>query len=232
MEINQKRVLPLDDHCIGNKGVDYKLFSILQSMSYINKEKVRYVPKQHPIHGSITRSALLELYNKTPSQPNEVISLKTLGRKLTLIKAIGMVEETQVINISGEEVPGFILLENYKRFRLVPLETLKFLADTVNSDVIKTYVYLLDKYLWKQLTNEYYSFTLIEIAEEIGFTSGYDGATKKIRNCLHLLSCIDLIHHVEYYTTVGRETPSPRMRLVVANQHYKKINRRYHFDKT
>ena len=83
-------------------------------------------------------------------------------------------------------------------------------------------MYLLDRYLWKQLTNEYYSFTLIEIAEEIGLTSGYDGATKKIRNCLHLLSCIDLIHYVEFYTTVGRETPSPRMRLVVANQHYKK----------
>lgn len=220
---DQKRLLPLDDTCIKDKKVDYKLFSLLQTMSYINSNRIRYVPKQHPEYGSITRERLLELYNSMCSEPKEQISLRTIKTKLTLFKGIGMIEESKVLNNTGEEVSAFVLLENYDIYQLIPLETLRFLSNTVNSDVIKTYAYLLNKHIWKQKTSEYYSFTLQEIALAIGLESGYNGATKKIKDCLHLLRCIDLIHYVEYYDKTADGMPTPRMRLTEANQNYTKL---------
>lgn len=221
--VNQKRLLPLDDECMKDKKIDYKLFSLLQSLSLFNESTAtRYVPKQAPEYGSLTREKLLELYNNSCAESSDCMSLRTMKTRITLFKGIGMIEEGHVKTKTGEEVSAFILLENYKTYQLIPFETLRFLANTVNSNVIKTYAFLLNRHTWKQKTGEYYSFTLKEVALAIGLISNYHGASKIIKDCLHLLSCIDLIHYVDYYTKTPDGFPSPRMRLTVANQEYKK----------
>lgn len=221
---NQKRVLPLDEICIQDKAVDYKLFSMLQNLSDINLvTKTRYAPKEHPEYGTLTRQRLLDLYNERCEDTKEQMSLKTLSNRLTLFKSIGMITEEFTLNRQQQRIPAYILEENYETFQYIPLETLKYLADTASSSVIKIYAYLLNKHIFKQKSGEYYSFTLGELAKQIGLKDNNNGNTRIVKNCLNSLLSVNLIKFADYYELTEDGNPSPRMRLLEANQQYKKL---------
>ena len=211
---NQKRILPLDKECLADRAVDYKLYSILQKNSHYNGKGVRFVYKNHPTLGNLTRPRLLEIYNEKCEQ----ISLSTLKRKMALFKSIGMISEGKIEDINGKKVSAFILLENFALFQYIPLETLEYLADTASSTVIKLYALLLNKFLWKAKFNDTYVFTYAELAAEIGL----NGNTRIIRNCLNSLSNSELIDYCDFYIMTDSGVPSPRKRLINVNQHYKK----------
>ena len=219
---NQKRVLPLDKECLADRAVDYKLYSILQKNSYYNGKGVRFVYKNHPTLGNLTRPRLLEIYNERCIDPREQISLSTLKRKVALFKSIGMISENRVEDINGKEVSAFILLENFALFQYIPLETLEYLADTASSTVIKLYALLLNKFLWKTKFNDTYVFTYAELAAEIGLNDNNNGNTRIIRNCLNSLSNSELIEYCGFYVMTDSGVPSPRKRLTNVNQDYKK----------
>lgn len=220
---NQKRVLPLDKECLADRAVDYKLYSILQKNSYYNGKGVRFVHKNHPTLGNLTRPRLLEIYNEKCIDPREQISLSTLKRKMALFKSIGMISESRVEDtINGKEVSAFILLENFALFQYIPLETLEYLADTASSTVIKLYALLLNKFLWKTKFNDTYVFTYAELAAEVGLNDNNNGNTRIIRNCLNSLSNSELIDYCDFYVMTDSGVPSPRKRLINVNQHYKK----------
>lgn len=218
----QKRILPLDQVCFQDRAVDYKLYSLLQSISILSPEKVRYVTKEHPQLGSLTRPRLLELYNERCENHKERISLKTLSKKLSLFKSIGMMSE-ESLNINGIKTAAYVLKENYRTFQYIPLETLKYLADTASSAVIKIYAYLLNKHIYKQLSGEYYSFTLGELVRQIGLSDNNNGNTAIVKNCLNSLLSVNLISYVEYWQLTPNGNPSPCMRLTEANQNYTKL---------
>jgi len=220
---NQKRILPLDKECLADKAVDYKLYSILQKNSHYNGKGVRFVYKNHPTLGNLTRPRLLEIYNeKCIGNPQEQISLSTLKRKMALFKSIGMISEGKIKDINGKEVSAFILLENFALFQYIPLETLEYLADTASSTVIKLYAFLLNKFLWKAKFNDTYVFTYAELAAEIGLNDNNNGNTRIIRNCLNSLSNSELIDYCDFYVMTDSGVPSPRKRLINVNQYYKK----------
>jgi len=219
---NQKRVLPLDKECLADRAVDYKLYSILQKNSYYNGKGVRFIHKNHPTLGNLTRPRLLEIYNEKCIDPREQISLSTLKRKMALFKSIGMISEGRVEDINGKEVSAFILLENFALFQYIPLETLEYLADTASSTVIKLYALLLNKFLWKTKFNDTYVFTYAELAAEVGLNDNNNGNTRIIRNCLNSLSNSELIDYCDFYVMTDSGVPSPRKRLTNVNQHYKK----------
>lgn len=206
-----------------DRAVDYKLFSMLQSMSFLTKDNVRFVYKKHPQYGNLTRPRLLELYNENCKDSKDLISLSTIGRKLRLFKSIGMMSEEFVIDRFGKRVAAYVLLENYRTYQYIPLDTLQYLANTASSSVIKIYAYLLNKHIYKQKFNQFYSFTLQELAEQIGITDFNNGNTRRVKDCLNSLLSVDLISYAEYYVTIDSGVPSPRMRLTSANQHYKKL---------
>ena len=219
---NQKRVLPLDKECLADRAVDYKLYSILQKNSHYNGKGARFVYKNHPTLGNLTRPRLLEIYNEKCIDPQERISLSTLKRKMALFKSIGMISESRIEDINGKEVSAFILLENFALFQYIPLETLEYLADTASSTVIKLYALLLNKFLWKAKFNDTYIFTYAELAAEIGLQDSNNGNTRIIRNCLNSLSNSELIDYCDFYVMTDSGVPSPRKRLINVNQHYKK----------
>lgn len=219
---SQKRILPLDKECLADKAVDYKLYSILQKISHYNGKGVRFVYKNHPTLGNLTRPRLLEIYNEKCADPQERISLSTLKRKMTLFKSIGMISEGKIKDINGKEVNAFILLENFALFQYIPLETLEYLADTASSTVIKLYAFLLNKFLWKAKFNDTYVFTYAELAAEIGLNDNNNGNTRIIRNCLNSLSNSELIEYCDFYVMTDSGVPSPRKKLINVNQYYKK----------
>ena len=57
-------------------------------------------------------------------------------------------------------------LREYREFRKNMLE---YLLNTRNHNSIRLYLYLLNKYLWKENKNENYCFTIVELAKAIGY---------------------------------------------------------------
>lgn len=219
---SQKRVLPLDKIYIQDKIIDYKLFGMLQNFSEWSYP-VRFVPKEHVDYGNLTRPRLLELYNGRCEDSKEQMSLRTLSKKITLFKSMGMISEEFVTDRKGERVAAYVLKEEYETFQYIPLDTLRYLADTSSSSVIKIYAYLLNKHIYKQKSGEYYSFTLGELANQIGLKDYNNGNTRVVKNCLNSLLSVNLIKYADYYITTPEGNPSPRMRLLEANQTYKKL---------
>ena len=58
---------------------------------------------------------------------------------------------------------------------------LGYLLCVGNVNAVRLYIYLLNKYLWKQKTNESYFFTLDELAKAIGYESTKAEHNKMIR---------------------------------------------------
>ena len=100
-------------------------------------------------------------------------------------------------------------------FFLIPLETLKFLNDCLKEQVIKIYIYLGQR--WKYKQNDY-TFTLEEIAEHIGIKLGNNQRNYDIiNNALICLVNNGLIDYVEYF-----ENNKPRKRLADFSLVYKR----------
>lgn len=90
-------------------------------------------------------------------------------------------------------------------YLLIPLETLQFLLDTLNEQVIKIYVYLGQRYKFKPN----YTFTLKEIAQHIGLKIEHNPrAYEIINNCLTCLKNNGLIDYAEFYQ---EKTPYKRL---------------------
>lgn len=89
---------------------------------------------------------------------------------------------------------------------MIPLDTLKFLNDTMKEQVIKIYIYLGQRYKYKPG----YVFTIAEIAEHIGLTLGNNQRNYEIiNNALICLKNNELINYAEFY-----EGKYPKKRLI------------------
>ena len=82
-------------------------------------------------------------------------------------------------------------------------------------NVIKVYIYLLNKWLWKNKNNEPYYFTLKELREALGY-SGSDnaGVDAALRTILFSISKQGIIDATPTYLTINPNTPpSPVFQL-------------------
>ena len=95
-----------------------------------------------------------------------------------------------------EEEDRYILPNKEDIYLLIPLATIQFIRDTLKEPVIKTYIYLGQK--WKQKPN--YEFTYEEIAKHIGVKlAGNARGYTMIDNILTNLSNNGLIDLSEPY---------------------------------
>ena len=197
----EMRKLSLRADLLGDKKVDYNLYGLLQAMSYL-KDGKRFV-----YAADATPSKLLDM---TPTDNGKKItSLKTIQRVMKFFKDSGLITEGKVEDLAGKQVKCFWLNEDENYFQLINLETLRFLCDVANSDVIKTYAYLLNK-------NNYfedYSFTCKEIVEVLGYYYKADTA-KKAEHILFALESFGLIKVASYYEKNFDGAPVPRKRLI------------------
>ena len=200
----EMRKLSLRADLLGDKKVDYNLYGHLQALSYL-KDGKRFV-----YASEATPSQLLAM---TPVEDGKKItSLKTIQRVMKFFKGAGLITEGKVEDLSGKLVKCFWLNEDENYFQLINLETLRFLCDVANSDVIKTYAYLLNK-------NNYfedYSFSYKEIVEMLGYYYKADTA-KKAEHILFALESFGLIKTALYYEKNFEGNPVPKIRLLAAN---------------
>ena len=102
-------------------------------------------------------------------------------------------------------------------YQLVDYEMLWYLVSTRNKFAIQIYVYLLNKYLWKNQTREKYIFTNKELQIALGYSEDTKLAGTAITNVLESLSREGIIAFEEFYEEMidsrGNRVLSPKKRL-------------------
>lgn len=120
------------------------------------------------------------------------------------------------IIIHDEEHMRYIFPHNgFKKYQPVNNAMLYYLIITSNMNVIKVYIYLLNKWLWKSKNNEPYYFTLKELREALGYSgSNNEGVDAALRTILFSISKQGIIDATHTYLTINPNTPpSPVFQL-------------------
>ena len=208
----ETRIIPLTDEFMKDKKIYANAWAYLQTISYLSKDKQRFVYKAHFTLKEMHESIATEEKGKlTPS-------LSTVKNVWGLYKKLGFVKEGKIEDLSGNNVDVYILSQDFSIFQPIPLQTLSFLVNVANSNVIKVYAYLLNKYKWKQKENQWYSFTIKELLSAIGYSYKNDNV-KMMTDILEMLKAIKLIdYEITYYKQVGKP-PIPMHTLKVAREY-------------
>lgn len=214
----QHRILPLetqDNNILQDKSIDLQIYELFQIKSYITKDKIRFCYKR-----GLTQQSLYNEYKESYNNDNKkCISFNTFRKYLKALFDKGMILDGEVLDINGKEkVKAYILPQDYKTFQFIPLETMRFLANTTNKNVINIYGYLLNKSKYR----DNYTFTLKElVVNALGYNSETSGIEQKAKDCLSLLKMIGLIEYSEIHELNNDNKPVPKKKLIRVNTEYK-----------
>lgn len=157
---------------LNNKRIDAEIYTYFQRCSYPKRNKIIAYKKDLG-----TQNEICEILRDYGAQ----MSLATYKRHLNYL-----IEQGYII----EEKDYYILPNKEQVYLLLPLETLKFIQDTLKTPVIKTYIYLGQRWKYKQG----YLFTKKELAEHTGVKlSNHSNPYAKINNYLDVLKNNGLI---------------------------------------
>lgn len=180
-----------------DKKIDAQLYALLQQYSMpVEVDNGVYITivekKALPIQVEILK--VLEMKSKT-----------TLRAHLNYL-----IESGYVIDDTNNK--RYILPEKENIYFMLPLDTIQFINDTVKNEVYKIYIYLGQRWKYKQG----YVFTQEEIAEHLGTTlAGNETVRRQIRNSLIALQNNGLIQYEQFY-----EGKVPKYRLVNWSVHF------------
>lgn len=170
---------------LNDPKVDAELYAYLQSMSFpdaatgTTRVEKKRLPKQEIIAKEVLHRD----------------SRNTVGNHLRYLKQRGYIEDNGT---------HYILPQKEDIYFKIPLDLLDYFLDTVREPVIKTYIYLGQRYNYKP---KEYVFTVKEIAEHIGMN--YNAQSKCINNYIDILERLGLITIARFYN--GK---TPQMRLI------------------
>ena len=91
----------------------------------------------------------------------------------------------------------------------IPLDLLKYFIDVLKQPVIKTYIYLGQRYSYKQG----YTFTIKEICEHLGIRYDFPRNREAVTNYLDCLVKLGLVEYEKYYDNL-----KPFMRLTAVRK--------------
>ena len=182
---------------LNNKNIDGRLYAYLQSKSMPVKISDYYE----------TRVDKFEL--GTQGEFCEAIQIKS---PKTLRKHLNTLIETGYLR---NEKDYYVLMQKEDIFFKMPLDTLRFIQNTIKEDVIKIYIYLGQRYKFAASQGTKYSFSIKEIVEHLGLSLN-DKNRNFVKDGLDALMNNELIKFVSY-----REGKAPRLRLVDFSYEYK-----------
>ncbi len=91
-----------------------------------------------------------------------------------------------------EDKTGYYILNPDKLYFNIPLDTLRYLLDTVKELVIKIYIYL---GICNNVSPNNYVFTIKELCEHLNINYSHTASRDRIRNCLDLLKKLGLVNY-------------------------------------
>lgn len=198
------RLIPLTEEFMNDKKTHDTVWGILQCRSYLNTDNKRFVYMFNAKADTIA--------DELNSIRSKSISNKTVRNTLQLYKDLGLITEGKTkLKDKSIEVDCYFLNDSFTVFKLIPKDTLRFLLNTATDNVIKVYVYLINKYEWKQQTKEQYNFSLKELCLAIGYKENQN-SRDMIKDILKSLKNNGLIDYIETYYHDGSK-PIPIMIL-------------------
>lgn len=204
----QKRLIPLDDDFMKDKRNHDKVWSYLQLKSYKTKDGTRFVYKTSETTVAAIHKAIARKTISTKGKETYDISVMTVRNTLKLYEELGLIYNDKVMDLYGNIVEVIVLSQNFEYYTLIPYETLQFLVDTANDNVIKVYAYLVNKHQYKQKERQQYTFNLTELCAAIGYSAKSEN-TAAMRNILKSLQNNKLITYRESYYITENKTPIP-----------------------
>lgn len=184
----QKRRIPLDKKFMTKKINDI-LYGYLQVKSTLNTEtNIRYI-KKDDVNFTEIEEDLKYTFKR-----------RTLVNHLSNLIKYGFIGESEMVDTYGEPMKVYTFPYNTDSiYKLIPVETLRYLVDTANPSVVSIYVYLLNKWEWKR---NKYTFTEAELIKNcLGVTSmGHSRDYERVNNVLTCLVNNELIEYKDYYS--------------------------------
>jgi hypothetical protein len=206
---NRRRFSLEDDFM--NYSTDDLLFGAMYHLStYHPEEKKLYLSKKNLAKN---KKIIYELCD---------LDAQKMRRHLAKLIEKKLVAEAEMY-VGNEKIPVYIFPFNYDgNYQLVDNEMLWYLASTRNNQCIRVYVSLLRYYLWKNKTNELYTFTNADLLRSIGYSTDNKLASSMMTNILESFQREGIIQIENYYeeiiTNTGKIVPSPRKRLLFVAQ--------------
>ena len=190
---NLIRVIPMKEEFLGDKKMNDIIYGFLQTNSYLDNRK-RYCWKNE-----VTAGKIIDYFKEQETE--SPVCERTIRNLLKLFIKINLLEEGE---LEGKKV--YFLPDSSKPFVQIKTETLRFLVNTANTNVIKVYAYLKNK--WenhvKYKFKENYRFSEAELLAAIGYKANCSDNYQMIRDILQCLQNNELIKiHKQYITTAS-----------------------------
>lgn len=149
----QQRRFSLEDSFMKNSKVNDYLYGKLQSISqYDAKNNVRYVALGE------YRTLKQEIADKTINKSGKKVQVRTIENHLnTLVNCSFVIKEKDRLILPYDEKD---------LYKLISLDMLNYILDAYNNDVLKVYLYLLNK-----SNKPNYNFTKKELMASIGYST-------------------------------------------------------------
>ena len=204
----QKRRIPLDKKFMTKKINDI-LYGYLQVKSTLNTEtNMRYI-KKDDVNFTEIEEDLKYTFKR-----------RTLANHLSNLINCGFIGESEMIDTYGESMKVYTFPYNVDSiYKLIPIETLRYLVDTANPSVVSIYVYLLNKWEWK---GNKYIFTEAELIKNcLGVTSTSNSRDYiRVNNVLTCLVNNGLIEYKKVYSKKNG-VPIKKKKLLKVSTIYK-----------
>lgn len=186
-----------------NLTIDDMVYGYIQHMATFAPELKKLYVLVDTV--SMEKKDIARMIGRTP---------RTVSNRIKKLLDNGLLVEEQ-ITLNGVNRLCYVIPQETKgKYQIIYDEMLYYLISTRTTDCIKIYLYLKNKYDWKQKTNEYYSFTNGEILSAIGYSNNYDGiASARIQCILESLMREGVIKWASYTEMINGYT-APKKRLL------------------
>lgn len=191
-----KKRIPLNKNFM-HKSVNDWIYGYFQSKSYVDKNGVTFCYLDSIVQTDIIKSMP---FNENGKKPGKM----KISNDIKKLMNLGFIEKGKVVDLNDEIIDAYILpFDKQQLYKIIPLDTLIYLLNVSNQNVIRIYIYLLNKFQWKVKNNEYYYFTYKELIEEcLGMKS-----TKNTRDYIlikHILDCLIKFKLIKIDTVVKK----------------------------
>lgn len=211
---NMTRDFPVKKEFLGDKKMNDIIYGFLQTNSYLTDNKKRYCWKSE-----VTAGKIINYFKEQETE--SPVAERTIRNLLKLFISINLLEEGE---LEGKKV--YFLPDITSDYVVIKTDTLRFLVNTANTNVIKVYAQL--KKMWechiKYKHKEKYRFSKADILTAIGYktTTSYSENCKMIEDILQCLQNNELIeiHKEGIVTSSGQVTEYYELDSV--NNDYKK----------
>lgn len=212
---NEKRDFPMKKEFLSDKKMNDIIYGFLQTNSYLTPDKKRYCWKS-----DVTAGQIIKYFEEQETE--SPIAERTIRDLLKLFTKAHLLEEGLLENKKVYFLPDQTTEDGYVEIKT---NTLRFLVNTANTNVIKVYAQL--KKMWechvKFKYKEKYRFSKSDLLSILGYkTISYSANYKMIEDILTCLQNNELIkvHKEGVMTTTGQ--PTEYYILDGVNEDYKK----------